>query len=561
MGIDNYFFNNLDGKLVNQEYWDFYLTSDNPGGGLNYRLTCKDVDCKPEIITDKLVLWFDINESGTTLDGSSLTSLIEWTGNTITPETGFTLCDFGLTGVDNGRYDQLSGISVNITSADTKMVLYPVTGYTISETGTTEGQYNYPWYYSTGGTSADTCNEGATVCLGGGFYQAYFKLDFKDPVKFPINEEELNPCDKNIKDDWFDSTIYSSVTSGNTYQILPTEFNEGWTMETWIKSFDCELSGNTLNNNFSGNSGFFFYIGTRGENKFDNNFSGESGYTTCYGEPLSGNTGEWIDRGFDNWFLTKCTPDSGHTGTTIPGPYCDVLSENSLGFRITPDGRIGYRKLTVTGCTGSTGFVMTGTTMEEGYSNPILNFTGDGWSHIVVTYTQGSNMVNNLPAGVLRIWLNGRVVYRNNNFIGLKLRELNEKSEKQHGVPFNISWGGGSQGLLESQTFNGPDMDDRNLLIEQYFTGTFDGKLSQLRFYEKPLNILEIRHNFLTEGCIYSNRYCKYETFGGSEIIQPSSEFCSDCSTDISLSNLPSYLLYDGQCYLVTEWGEKIMII
>ena len=221
--------------------------------------------------------------------------------------------------------------------------------------------------------------------------------------------------------------------------------------------------------------------------------------------------------------------------TVTATTYCDELSENALGFRFTPDGRIGYRKMTVSGynywCgeSGSTGgshYMITGTTMEEKYS-PNFSISGntDKWYHIVVTYSQNS-VKNGLPAGTLRFWVDGRVVYRVENFIGLKLRPLNEYSSKQLGVPYNISWGGGSQGLLESQTFGGPDPEDQNLNIATYFTGTFDGELSQLRFYDKTLNLMEIRNNLYAD----CNRYCVKNTFGGSQIIQPSVPFCGNCT-------------------------------
>ena len=37
-------------------------------------------------------------------------------------------------------------------------------------------------------------------------------------------------------------------------------------------------------------------------------------------------------------------------------------------------------------------------------------------------------------------------------------RELNTQKEKQLGVPFNISFGGGTQGLRESLTFKSCDL-------------------------------------------------------------------------------------------------------
>ena len=543
MGINSYYFNNLDGRLINVENDDWWLTGDDQGQCLLYATSNKDSN-KFDIVTDELVLWMDVNNSGTTVDGTSLTSLVTWSGTTIKPSSGITLCDFGLTGVDNGRYDMLSGITVNITSADTKVVLYPVTGYTVNQPFVqgTKGIYDYPWEYLTDTVTGEKeCPVGDTICLNGGFYQGYFKLDFEEPNPIKLTATTDN-CG-NVED------VYEDVDPDATkYDLMPSDFdcdtgNGGWSMETWIKwdNSNCSgLTGNILNDYYSGNTGFLFYIGTRAENKFWDVFSGETGLYTCDGIiPLSPDepVPETIDG--QSWFsvsnffgrsgsccLNPCVV-SAETGTTKV--YCDELSENALGIRITPEGKVGYRKMTVTGSCYNNEFRMTGTTMQEGYSKRTSVFSGDNWTHLVVTYTQNS-VFNTLPAGTLRFWVNGRVVYRVENFIGLKLRALNEYSSKQLGVPYNISWGGGTQGLVESQTFGGPDLEDRGLQLEKYFAGTFPGELSQLRFYNKALNILEIRNNLYID----SERYCVDETYGGSVIKQPS--MCLD--PDINLGTL-----------------------
>ncbi|MHA2404132.1 MAG: hypothetical protein ACXADH_14135 [Candidatus Kariarchaeaceae archaeon] len=590
MGIRDYYFKNLRAELIRDEYWDFYITGDDQGECLGYATQCSD-SCSDnyDIIQDGLVVWFDTADSGSTTDGTSITSLVEWDGYEIKPSSGFTLCDFGLTGVDNGLYDQLSGITTVITSADTRVVLYPVTGYTIQEQTftactsavtniisgvtattcvsyssetryvTTKGKYDYPWTFRTGSTTPEGCDVGPTICLNGGFYQGYFKLDFLEPQPvLQINTGETTACGTGATT----TELVDGDPDGMKYQLMPTEFEEGWTMETWIKwdnsycQFGCIsgttsgatsgatgtsatticTTGHTLNMDYTGNTGFFFYIGTRAENKFRNVFSGETGLYTCDGlVPLAPNvpveTGgdgqSWFTRSNlglpDCWCPTPC-PTGSTTTSTGSTEYCDELSENALGFRITPDGRIGYRKMTVSmGCYNNKDRI-TGTTMEEGYSENPVFFTGDTWNHVAVTWTYNT-IRNGLPAGTLRFWVNGRVVYRVENFIGLQLRALNEWSYKQLGVPFNMSWGGGTQGLLESQTFGGPDPADQGLDLETYFAGTFEGELSQLRFYEKPLNLIEIRNNFFVD----CNRYCRPDSFGGSVMVIPGYDGCDDC--------------------------------
>ena len=562
MGISSYYFKNIGGKLIKHNYWDAHITSDDQGCKVDYAITCID-GSNHDIVTDNLVLWFDTNQSGTTTDGSSLISLVEWSGTTIKPSSGFTLCDFGLTGVDNGRYDQLSGISVTITSADTRVVLYPVTGYTIQEittsactsattsiisgiTATTcvsytsstsyvtsKGKYDYPWTFRGSGTTIGGCDVGSTICLDGGFYQGYFKLDLLEPTP-EIESVTSTTCTTQVT-----TTIVEGDSDAMIYDLMPTEFENGWSMETWVKWENSYCSsgstGTTLNDDFTGNTGFFFYIGTRAENKFRNVFSGETGLTTCGGIPIPPDVPLTIDTGGQSWFLKNnnrmpscwcpCGSNIATGSTSGTTAYCDEISENALGFRVTPNGNIGYRKMTVSvGCYNNEER-MTGTTMEEGYSETPIMYSGGSWNHVVVTWTQNS-VKHGLLAGTLRFWVNGRVVYRVEEFIGLQLRALNEWSDKQLGVPFNISWGGGAQGLLESQTFGGPDPADDGLSLETNFAGTFEGELSQLRFYEKPLNILEVRNNMYVD----CDRYCVRETYGGAQIVQPTSPFCENCN-------------------------------
>ena len=124
--------------------------------------------------------------------------------------------------------------------------------------------------------------------------------------------------------------------------------------------------------------------------------------------------------------------------------------------------------------------------------------------------------------GRLKIYINGRIFYVIENFEEIIPRPLDTDKEKQIGVPFNISWGGGTQGLHENLTLSActattegmyiqdPECFPENILsattlnklkthilLEENFAGTFDGAISQFRFYTEPLSAPEIKHNFL----------------------------------------------------------------
>lgn len=182
--------------------------------------------------------------------------------------------------------------------------------------------------------------------------------------------------------------------------------------------------------------------------------------------------------------------------------------------------------------------------------------------------------------GRLKIYINGKVFYTIENFEELIPRALDTDKEKQVGVPFNISWGGGTQGLRENLTFSsttlpfGPYIQDpecfpindltgttfnglkTNILIEQNFAGTFEGAISQFRMYTTPLSAPEVKHNF-----IILNQ--KFEMFNPD---------CPDCTTSSCKVNDFTYVISDsnennvtnphplGRVYIQDERDKKYLI-
>lgn len=618
--IKNFNFNKVRLKLSNSDYWDFFLTSDDS----------PLQPSRPVLSGECLVVKYDFNDvsifpnSATT--ASTIYSLVSWNKAI---NTGYTFSSYGLTGIDNGfitfdkdpmdptnqnLVDVLTGTTLIIPSGDTRFQMQLVSG-------TTE-DYIYPTERITGSTVGDYTQ----FC--GGFYQGYYKID------------------------------------GSTYQVLPTRVNQGWVAEFWLKPQDiCSgTTGTTLNDTYPDNKGFFFYMGTRAENKFWNQFYGNNtgctsgctintGDTSCsaftgsvttwctvpkeqditligdygFGVPLSppriditlitnpfliygraydssaprltGTTdsiissaitntttghrdgcsstniygymynaggcnltspdglgtktvcnydGNGISIGktrevltdFQNPFLiygrgsgsiSGCSccacggPNDGlgsetvcsYSGRTAPETEIDYnldVIDNALGFRITDDGRIGYRMLTVTGhCyTASTGqkVYTSGITVQEGYSSA-NTITSSAWSYIAIRYS--TNYLDDCALtfphrrkGKLMFYVNSKLKYVVNNFPEFIAKRLDEYKGKQIGVPFNFSLGGGSQGLIESQTFDGPDMEDRGLPIETNFAGTFIGGISQFKFNICDLNYTQIQYNYNSEVQRYS---------------------------------------------------------
>ena len=122
--------------------------------------------------------------------------------------------------------------------------------------------------------------------------------------------------------------------------------------------------------------------------------------------------------------------------------------------------------------------------------------------------------------GTLKLYVNGYLFLVIEDFEEIIPRELNTEKEKQVGVPFNISFGGGTQGLHDHLIFSGcsnpygPYIQDpelfpnnilsattlsglsTNILLEQNFGGTFMGGISQFRMYVEPLSSPQVQHNF-----------------------------------------------------------------
>ena len=267
--IKNFNFNKLDFKLSNSDYWDFFLATDEYNPSSSSGITSGDC----------FVVWYDFNDSSiypnNETSATTIYSLVSWNGST---NTGYTFNTIGLTGIDNGLItfnktsgdtsnnsllSALTGTTLVIPSGDTKLHLTRVTG--------TTGDYIYPIQ------KTQDLIYGNYASLNGGFYQGYYKID------------------------------------GSTYQVLPTRVNQAWSSEFWLRpTSGSTYTGTTLNDTYPNNKGFFFYMGTRAENKFWNQFYGA-----------------------DSGCTSGCTTPSGCTD--VVSEWCTIPKENEISI-IGDDG-------------------------------------------------------------------------------------------------------------------------------------------------------------------------------------------------------------------------------
>lgn len=287
------------------------------------------------------------------------------------------------------------------------------------------------------------------------------------------------------------------------------------------------------------NSGFIFYLGVRAEDKFNNFFQPEENFLTSEGNvmtgAISGGSYPTITGGTPPSIISAITSTTAGSDWLINGVRPEAynrisgLTYNAFGLRITPEGAIGYRS--VTGVSSCTDFYEVPVIAEEyslsGHVLPTSSFT-----HIAAVFKRDeipqlsdenlfsgctNNRVNNV--GTLRIYVNGMLVLCVYPFYDLMLKALEGvDKEKQIGVPFTISIGGGTQGLFESFTVNGPDVEDQRLLLERWFNGSFTGNIAYANFRGCPIGVDVIRGNIEK----FSEKYNIPTVKGGRIISKPS---------------------------------------
>jgi hypothetical protein len=204
---------------------------------------------------------------------------------------------------------------------------------------------------------------------------------------------------------------------------------------------------------------------------------------------------------------TTCTIEQYREAHEKPYDIYKDIKNNAFGLRITKDGAIGYR-YGMLDCTTS---ASNHYSMVEEYSKPGM-IRCDEWNDVTVkiavlnpTYSQiqmslGSGVTICENAGVtgshkikIYVYVNGYLKLVSKELPEFAFRELNDDYQKQEGVPFNISLGGGTQGLMETI---GPDYMNVSryiLPLERDFGGSFNGDIKSFKMYDCPLNYSTIR--------------------------------------------------------------------
>lgn len=525
--IKNKHYRRLDSKLYNGKYYDFMLHKG-------------ETICDCNINLDNMAI---ADFSDLIVENGKLYSPIRWSGST---NSGVELKDIGMTGVDNGfiKFDKdkisneeflelFFNSTYNIDPDDTRLFLSPVTGNT--------QHYSYESEIIASGDTKYLALKGGFYQ---GFFKL-FGYDYQ-VLPDTINNDivlhfEIRPrSDYRVPED---SVNNSHEGNDGIFFFMGTRAeNKFWQMysgyypqEDEEDDYFCDdFYDNTIDNGpYSGCSSCCTY--TTEDEFIGKDLSVDGPFTDSDGNPLDSKT-EYIINETDNKFIffdrtkTGFTVDNWVEGTMvrIKGkkrkninyfPWMnrtrtgytiddvDYLQENIellegksqedidrekqlevlkdvknnvFALRVTPDGAIGYR-YGVLDCSNEEHYSV----LEEYSKDGIVKM--DEWNSINVRFaimTPTSDKCDKRTRKMrIMIYVNGFLKFISKEINTLSFRALDEIYQKQEGVPYNISLGGGTIGLMETIMPRYYDVSKYVFPIEKDFCGTFIGDIKSFKMY------------------------------------------------------------------------------
>lgn len=247
------------------------------------------------------------------------------------------------------------------------------------------------------------------------------------------------------------------------------------------------------------------YYEIKTDNKFLTFDHTEDGFTTKTFDPenpyvIFEGRNDWDN---PNYFVLMNHTCTGQTTKTIEKylesntkeyDLYDDIRDNAFGLKINSDGSIEYR-YGITDCETDSKYKV-----ETEVSKPNL-IPMDEWVTINVRFFILNS--NNAECGTkigkrkmkMYIYVNGNLVLVSKELPEFRFRELNDEKERQETVPFNISLGGGTQGLADGIWLNYYDKPDYVFPLEQDFCGSFLGDIKSFKFYNCFMDYEAINDN------------------------------------------------------------------
>lgn len=519
--ITNNNFNRLDLTVSKSDYWDFILSKEND----------------PSIVLDgsffyddKLISYININDNRC-VSGDSIYSTFDYKWD-MSVNNGLSLLNSGFNNIDNGAiiFDKnnisaedfsvlVTGSTFEINSGDTRLSLKMISGNT--------GDYKYPISYMSD-------SNGNYIQLEGGFYQGFFKSGDNYSILPDKIQSEIS-FDFVLKPDFLSLPqidtlnykypenkgifFYMGLRSENKfwyeyfkndeYKYVVSKTGQTSPMIYFVSGVTDNTTGKTLHttDGFPTNAQNIYDIET--DNKYllfnrtkygyeANDFDETKEYH------ITGQTREnltyYLDFNRTGTGHTAHDIDNGSlTGLTKPYKIIDDVIDNAICFRIKDDGSIGYRTIN-SNCNGNTDFII-----NEEYSK--ANIVRDNemcFINVRMIMNNESNLNCEYSNRLFKLWfyVNGKLVFVSKDISELNLREINDTKEKQETIPYNISIGGGSQGLCDMVGFNTGSTTQYLFPIEKYFGGSLIGSIYKFRVYYGKMDYSKIKNNYEFESRI-----------------------------------------------------------
>lgn len=512
-------------KLSTSEYYDLKLYSkDDPD--LTYMFG--DNEYRDDLISE---FYFNDSYNINSIEPKLYSSCKPWYKAI---NNGVSLDNIGFVGMDNGlipfgdNCDEIKNNAENysykIDECTKKQFLINVKGYS--------NNYDY---------KIDL--EKDHIKLKGGFFQGFFKIKNKDyqviPTKpqkewgfeFVLTKQDYE-CEKNINDTHKDN-------KGTFFYLGTRAENKFW---YFSDNEDCQYFNSNDSfvvpcfyeiENIISNEDVDFYkinsIRTETDNKYLTHNRTSNGLVAGGDDDKTFVFCDTKTNKNYNGFLEYNRSNNNTIGqidqSIIYSNKIDLekdIINNCISFIIKDDGSIGYRTLTqkpptkrikpcseeyydnldldnIIGCDDdiNTNIIII---KNEGFSKPNIINNGEK-THVFVRYITSDNIETEAPSQrmcVLMFYVNGKLVFKSDEFLEPNFRGLDEIKEKQEGVPFNMSIGGGTLGLLESVLFN--NCIDRKILpIEENFCGSFIGDIYKFKMFNGTVDYSKIFNNYKYE--------------------------------------------------------------
>ena len=274
----------------------------------------------------------------------------------------------------------------------------------------------------------------------------------------------------------FDGNMYDMFETENKYLFF-NRTREGFTVDTWHQ-------GDTVKYRFPKqkvNANLYLFMNRT-----------PSGFTV--------DTVDKVRSGEYTYDFTTDTIVHNVSGITGAKPY-DIMSDvtdNAFALKVNEDMSVSYRYL-VKDCDSEDGWSV----MEESTFPNIIK-TGE-WSTINVRlrFLNGETDLCCKPLGERKmkiyIYVNGLLKFVSQEVNALRLRRLHDMYTRQEAVPYNISIGGGTQGMSESIWLRYKEVFPKVLPLERNFAGTFIGDIRSFKMYSCPLQLNQIKNNYFFE--------------------------------------------------------------